>query len=170
MNATLRVVKVARSTRLQAMASLASWAPPPPPKLNSVDEFKWILGLQGLIKKEWLIDVWPLKIGNFSNNHRDSKKAIRLISKTKTLHVNHAFLYISLPSLHNYNVKVPKFTFGRRQEHKTTTFYFFSWTLIQPIRIQLQKQYYYHWTKQTRWKKGDKVWSSPNSLFKVTFL
>ena len=36
------------------------------------------------------------------------------------------FLYISLPSLHDYNVKVPKFTFSRGREHKTTTFYLFS--------------------------------------------
>ena len=35
------------------------------------------------------------------------------------------FLYISLPSLHDYNVKVPNFTFCRGREHKTT-FLFFS--------------------------------------------
>ena len=33
------------------------------------------------------------------------KKAIGLMSKTTTLHVHHAFLYISLQSLHNYDVK-----------------------------------------------------------------
>ena len=38
----------------------------------------------------------------------------------------HAFLYISLPPLHEYNVNVkrPKFTFCRRREQKTTTFHF----------------------------------------------
>ena len=30
---------------------------------------------------------------------------VGLISKTTTSHVQHAFLYISLPSLHDYNVK-----------------------------------------------------------------
>ena len=30
---------------------------------------------------------------------------VGLISKTTTSHVHHAFLYISLPSLHDYNVK-----------------------------------------------------------------
>ena len=30
-------------------------------------------------------------------------KAIGLITKTTILHVHHAFLYISLPSLHNYD-------------------------------------------------------------------
>ena len=36
----------------------------------------------------------------------------------------HAFVYISLQSLHDYYVKVPKFTFCRGREHKTTTFFF----------------------------------------------
>ena len=44
-----------------------------------------------------------------------------------------------LPLLHDYNVKVPKFTFCREREHKTMTFFFFSWTLIQSLRIQLHK-------------------------------
>ena len=30
-----------------------------------------------------------------------------------TLHVHHAFLYISLPSLHDYDVKVPNFETSR---------------------------------------------------------
>ena len=34
-------------------------------------------------------------------------KAIGLITKTTMLHVHHAFLSISLPSLHDYDVKVP---------------------------------------------------------------
>ena len=68
-------------------------------------------------------------IGSLSNDDADGnkngKKAIGLISKTTTLHVHHAFLYISLPSLHDYNVKVPNFTFCRGREHKTTTFFSF---------------------------------------------
>ena len=54
-----------------------------------------------------------------------------------TLHVHHAILYISLPSLHYYNVKVFNFTFFRWQEHKPTIFFSFSWTLIQFFKIQL---------------------------------
>ena len=41
----------------------------------------------------------------------NATKAIGLISKTTILHVHHAFLYISLPSLHDYDVKMPIFTF-----------------------------------------------------------
>ena len=61
------------------------------------------------------------------------------------MHVHHTFLYISLPSLHDYNVKMPKFTFCPGQEHKTTTFFFSSWTLIQSLRIQLQKRFFNIW-------------------------
>ena len=35
-------------------------------------------------------------------------------------------LYISLPSLHDYIVKVPNFEFCRGRKHETTTFLFFS--------------------------------------------
>ena len=68
-------------------------------------------------------------LGSFSNDdadgNQDVKKAIGLISKQTTLHVHHAFLYISLPSLHDYDVKMPncKFYGGRKQE---TTNLFFS--------------------------------------------
>ena len=40
----------------------------------------------------------------------DATKAIGLISKRTILQVHHAFLYISLPSLHDYDVKMPNFT------------------------------------------------------------
>ena len=48
-------------------------------------------------------------IGTLRNYDGDGnekvKKAIGLMCKTTTLHVHHAFLYISLQSLHNYDVK-----------------------------------------------------------------
>ena len=43
------------------------------------------------------------------------------------------FLYISLPSLHNYNVKMPNFTFYGGSEQTTMTFFFFSWILINSL-------------------------------------
>ena len=45
---------------------------------------------------------------------RQSQKVIGLVSKTTPLHVHHAFLYISLPSLHDYDVKWPNFKFFLR--------------------------------------------------------
>ena len=56
-----------------------------------------------------------------SNDDGDSnenvKTAIGLLSKTTSLHVHHASLYISLPLLHEYDGKLPNFTFygGRKQ-------------------------------------------------------
>ena len=57
------------------------------------------------------------KLGTLLNYNSDSKqnvkKAISLMSKTTTLLVHHAFLYIkfSLLSLHSYDVKWPSFKF-----------------------------------------------------------
>ena len=51
-------------------------------------------------------------IVSFSNDDGDGKedvkKATGLLRKTTTLHVHHAFLFISLPSLHDYDLKMPK--------------------------------------------------------------
>ena len=69
------------------------------------------------------------------DGNENARKATGLMSKTTILHVHHAFLYITLPSLHDYDVKISKFTFRQGLEHKTTTFFFFSWTLIQSFRI-----------------------------------
>ena len=76
-----------------------------------------------------LFQTQLLCIGSFSNDDGDGKedvkKAIGLLRKTTTLHVHHAFLYISLPSLRDYDVKMPncKFYGGRKQ---ATTNLFFS--------------------------------------------
>ena len=50
-----------------------------------------------------------------------------------------------------------------------TTFFFFSWTLIQSFRVQLPKKNCQHLTNLTRWNKRDKVWGSANSLVKWRF-
>ena len=39
--------------------------------------------------------------------------------------MHHSFLYISLPSLHDDNVKVPNFKFCGGRKRKKTTFFFF---------------------------------------------
>ena len=56
---------------------------------------------------------WPYILGTLTCHDGDDnekvKKAMGSIGKTTTLHVHHAFLYISLPSLHNYDVKWPNF-------------------------------------------------------------
>ena len=54
---------------------------------------------------------------------RERQTLIGLMSKTTTLHVHHAFLYISLPSLHNYDVKWPNFKFTWERERQGDKFY-----------------------------------------------
>ena len=50
----------------------------------------------------------PITIGSlrchYGDGNENVKKQLVKISKTTTLHVHHAFLYISLPSLHDYDV------------------------------------------------------------------
>ena len=48
------------------------------------------------------------------------KKAIGLI--TTILHVHRSFLYITLPSLYDYYVKMPNFTLYRGRTQATTKF------------------------------------------------
>ena len=69
-------------------------------------------------------------------------------------------------------MKVPNFTFcrGLTLEHKTTTFFFFSWTLIHSFRLELQKNLpTFEELDELESNKRDKVWSSANSLFKSRF-
>ena len=65
-------------------------------------------------------------IGTLRSDDGDSNgnatKTIGLISKTKILLVHHAFLYISLPSLHDYDVKMPNFTMYTGSTQATTKF------------------------------------------------
>ena len=69
-------------------------------------------------------------IGSFISDDGDGnenvKTAIGLLGKTANLHVHHAFLYISSPLLHDYDVKMPNFTFygGRKQATKKFSFSF----------------------------------------------
>ena len=49
-----------------------------------------------------------------------------VISKTTALHVLRAFLYISLPSLHDYDVKMPYLVFYRGRQQSLTYFSFLS--------------------------------------------
>ena len=67
-------------------------------------------------------------MGSFSNDYGDGsenvKKTIGLLSKTSSLHVHQAFLCISLLLLHDYDVKIPNFTFNGGRKQATTKFSF----------------------------------------------
>ena len=88
----------------------------------------------------------PDSLGSLSNapddgdGNENGKLQKVYISKTTTLHVHQACSYIPLPSLHDYDLKVPNFTFCGGRKHKTTIFFFSSWTLMQSFRIHLQQK------------------------------
>ena len=50
------------------------------------------------------------------------KKEIGVMTKTTTLRLHHAFLLMSLPSLRDYDVKMPDFTFYRGSTKETAKF------------------------------------------------
>ena len=62
--------------------------------------------------------------GDGNENGKLQKKVY--ISKTTTQYVHHACSYIPLPSLHDYDLKVPYFAFCGGLKHKTTIFFFSS--------------------------------------------
>ena len=71
-------------------------------------------------------------LGSLRNDDGDGdgneigKKAISLDRQNNNFARASRFLYISLSPWHDYNVKLPNFTFCQRREQKTTTFFFFS--------------------------------------------
>ena len=58
--------------------------------------------------------------GGDGNGNENVKKTIGLWGKTTILHMYHAFL----PSLHDYDVKMPNYTFYGGREQGTTNFSF----------------------------------------------
>ena len=51
--------------------------------------------------------------------------SIGLICTTTSLHVHHPFFYISLPSLQDYDLQMPNFTFYGGRKQAMTKFSFF---------------------------------------------
>ena len=77
----------------------------------------------------WLsLDMLIGSLGNDDGDVNESrKKAIGLDWQNNNFTRASRFLYISLPSLHDYDVKMRNFTFCGGLEHNwTTTFFFFS--------------------------------------------
>ena len=90
-----------------------------------------------------------LKLSQFSNGEltklrrrqqHQRQKAIVLVSKKTTLHVHHAFLYIPLPSLHDYHVNdqillllLFFFFFLEDGNGKAINFIISAWTRVRPL-------------------------------------
>ena len=89
-------------------------------------------------------------------------------SKTTTLHVHHAFFYISLPFLHDYDVKMSNFAFYGGRKQATTKFYF-SYCLLyldMVARNSTPGGFASIWQKWVGRNNCDKDWKNANSLFK----
>ena len=74
-------------------------------------------------------------LGRLSNDdgdvNKNGKKAIGYFEKQQSctwITIFGTCIFLHLPSLHDYDVKMPNFTFRGGRKHNTTTFFFFSWT------------------------------------------
>ena len=87
--------------------------------------------------------------------------------RTTTLHVQHTFLYISLPSgrctTTTWNLPTSPFV----SQDKTTIS--FSELLYRPLDSIYSRKNRQHLTKWIGWIKNDEFWSSASSLFKWRF-
>ena len=77
----------------------------------------------------WQQNFWMTTIGSFCNGDDEQQKNKQQvqIGKKSTLHVHHAFLYISQPLSHDRDMKLPNLTrplYGVG-EHNTKSFFFF---------------------------------------------
>ena len=69
-------------------------------------------------------DIRDFKIQRRGRQREREKKNKRFYKQTTTLHVHHAFLYISFLFLHDFDVKMPNFAFYGECKQATTKFYF----------------------------------------------
>ena len=90
----------------------------------------WILFKKTFKKISWRRRQRELQYSNRLNRQNsNSARASR---------VHHAFLYISLPSLHGYDGKMPYFTFygGRKRATAKFSLSFWTWTWFFGIRLK----------------------------------
>ena len=85
------------------------------------------------------------------DDNENVEKVIGWTGKTTTLHVQHAFLYISLSSLHDYNVKMPNFTFCGGRKRATTKFFFLSLNLDMVVRNAASEEFACIILWQSKW-------------------
>ena len=108
---------------------------------------------------------------SFSNDdgegNENAKKAIGLLSKTTTLHVNHTFLYISLLSLHDYDVKYLISRFTGDVNKRRRIFLSLSKLECGPQEIN-SREIRLHLSFSADWNKRDNVWKT-RMPFKLTF-
>ena len=93
----------------------------------------------------------PPKKRNKEFKRRRQRERQKRQAKTTTLHVHHAFLYISRPLLHDYNVKLPNFTSIVEDGNKRQQLLFdFPEFWCSPLEFNF-KQICQYLTNYTRW-------------------
>ena len=115
------------------------------------------------------LTLGTLILGTFGNDKgkENVKKPIGLLSKTTTLHVHHAFSYISLLSLHDYDVKMPNFTFNGVRKQATT---FLSLSKLECGLQEINsREIRLHLTFSGNWNKLDRVSKKSEFILKVAF-
>ena len=103
-----------------------------------------------------------LRFNDADGNEKVKKKTDGFISKTTTLHVRHACLYIFL---HDYDVQMPNFAFYGVCKQVTTKFYFSLWTGIWSLEFN-SKRIRLHLTEKVGRNNCDKDWKNANSFLK----
>ena len=98
------------------------------------------------------------------DGNEDDKQAIGLIVKTTILHVYHAFLCISLPPLHDYDIKMPSFTSTEEVHKRRPNFLYFSELGYGSWEFNFRRVHFL-FSKLVTWSKRDEDWKNANSLF-----
>ena len=97
---------------------------------------------------------------------RERETSKGLDKQNNNFYVHHAFLFISLPSLHDYDLKV-RYLISRFVENVNTR-QRFSFSLPElrcsPLEFIFNKSRQHLSNIWTRWNRRDKVWNSANSL------
>ena len=109
-----------------------------------------------------LVNISELKKGESDGNEK-AKKVTGFVCWNNNFASRFFFTFLS----RHFTTKTWKCLISRLSwtETQDKTSFFFSWTLIQSFRIQLQKKDCQHLTKKAGWNKRDKVWGSRNSPF-----
>jgi len=86
-------------------------------RLNCFSLFLRITTSNTILRIVYSQSIVGTNVGTLRSDDDDGnenvKKTIGLKTKTTMLRLHHAFLYISLQSLHDYDVNMPNFTFYR---------------------------------------------------------
>ena len=111
---------------------------------------KWVTAPDRNIVCSWFVGVHciirELKQRRRGRQRERQKSNRFILAKQQLCTCITLFLYISLPSLPDYNGKMPEFTFCRGREHKTTTFFSFPELRYTPLEFN-SKNICQHLTK-----------------------